>query len=128
MPSVPLRALLMYNQSLLRVCPPGRTLGNNIIGLTNIACGHDQAPFAQGEKWFLARTSSLNSYDYGVWCGLIKIDHSMFTDISLGAGSFSISTYVALWTSLGARGEAALPRREPTAGPWWRRRSSHSRL
>jgi len=50
MPSVPFHALLMYDQSLLRVYPQGRTLGNHIIGLTNIACGHDHAPFGQGEK------------------------------------------------------------------------------
>ena len=45
MPSVPLRALLVYDQSPLRVCAAGRTLCNNIIGVTDIACGHDQAPF-----------------------------------------------------------------------------------
>jgi hypothetical protein len=50
MPPVPLRALLIYDQSLLLVCAPGRSLGNNIIGLTNIACGHNQAPFAQGDN------------------------------------------------------------------------------
>jgi hypothetical protein len=51
MPSVPSRALLVYDHSLLRVCPPGGTLCNNIIGVADIACGHNQPPFAQGEKW-----------------------------------------------------------------------------
>ena len=51
MPSVPSRALLVYDHSLLRVCPPGGTLCNNIIGVTDIACGQKQPPFAQGEKW-----------------------------------------------------------------------------
>jgi hypothetical protein len=47
---MPLRALLVYYQSLLRVCASGRTLCNNIIAVTDIACGHDKRPFAQGEK------------------------------------------------------------------------------
>ena len=45
MPCMPLRALLVYDQSLLRICPPRGTLYNNIIGVTDIACGHDQLPF-----------------------------------------------------------------------------------
>ena len=47
MPSVPSRTLLVYNHSLLRVCPSGGTLCNNIIGVADIARGHNQPPFAQ---------------------------------------------------------------------------------
>jgi hypothetical protein len=54
MPSVPSRALLVHDHSLLHVCPPGGTLCNNIIGVADIACGHNQPPFAQvrGESPF----------------------------------------------------------------------------
>lgn len=80
MPSVTLNALLVDDQSLLRVCPPGRTLGNNIIGVTDIACGHNSnRPFAQGEKWILGLidTASLNTTKKA-WGGLIKTDHNVF--------------------------------------------------
>ena len=80
MPSVTLNALLVDDQSLLRVCPPGRTLGNNIIGVTDIACGHNsKRPFAQGEKWILGLidTASLNTTKKA-WGGLIKTDHNVF--------------------------------------------------
>ena len=80
MPSVTLNALLVDDQSLLRVCPPGRTLGNNIIGVTDIACGHNSnRPFAQGEKWILRLidTASLNTTKKA-WGGLIKTDHNVF--------------------------------------------------
>jgi hypothetical protein len=44
MPSVRLRALLVYDQSLLPVCPPGRTLCNHIIGVTLPANGLKAQP------------------------------------------------------------------------------------
>src|SRR4029079_8414613 len=40
MPSVPPRALLVHDDSLLRVCPSGGTLCNDIIGVADIADGH----------------------------------------------------------------------------------------
>ena len=69
MPSVTLNALLVYDQSLLRVCPPGRTLGHNIIGVTDIACGHiSKRPSGQGEKWIsrVNRHSEPEQYKKGL--------------------------------------------------------------
>ena len=77
MPSVTLKALLVYDQSLLRVCPPGRTLGHNIIGVTDIACGHDSKRLSlKMRSGFLGLldTASLNNTKKA-WGGLIKTDH-----------------------------------------------------
>ncbi len=61
MPAVPLRALLVYDDSLLGVCPLGGTSCNNVIGVTDIACRHHHRPFAQDGKSGL---DSLKAPDY----------------------------------------------------------------
>ena len=84
MPCVPLRALVVYEEALLRICPARGTLCNNIMCVTNIAGGHYRRSFAQGEKWiFKAGTihqkggCRLSSFDQLCTWGEFSIDPRM---------------------------------------------------
>ena len=52
MPCVPLGALVVYEEALLRICPARETLCNNIIGVTDIAGRHNRRPSAQVKTGF----------------------------------------------------------------------------
>jgi hypothetical protein len=80
MPSVPSRALLVHDDSLLRVCPPGGTSCNNIIGVADIAGGHNNRPsrpaIFSGEDSYLPPSTYQRSITYALMTNVITANRA----------------------------------------------------